>query len=79
MKKIHLLKVSFENCGLDYDYTYVQDLSEVKDYLEMVGPNLLEETEAFYNDYGFAKVIIEPVFLTTEEYDKFLSKLEDEA
>lgn len=79
MEKVQLLKVTFENCGLDYDYTYVHDLNELKDYLEMVEPDLTEESEEYYKEHGFAKVTIEPVFLTSEEYGKFLDKLEETA
>lgn len=72
------IKISFLNCGLDYDYTICK-FWEINDYLTLVEPILADDDTKDHEDFGKPQVIIESIELTDKEYDDFISKLEEES
>lgn len=78
MEKKNYIKMSFPNCGLDYDYT-ICEFWEINDHLTLVESILADDNPKDHEDYGKPQVIIESIELTDKEYEDFISKLEEEA
>lgn len=62
-------KIVFKNCGLDYDYTIVETLSDALQYLESVETDL-DDPEAK------AKVIITGIGMTEKQWNEWVKVVE---
>lgn len=68
------IRIDFENCGLDYDYT-ICPFHEVRDQLEAVEIALVDFESIEEGDVP--KVILTPVSMTEEDYKKMKESWED--
>jgi hypothetical protein len=72
-------KISFYNCGLDYDYTICEwiDVSNQIDAAEIA---FLDDDPNDHEEYGKPKIEIEPILMTDQEFSYwFKINMEDEA
>jgi len=60
-------RIDFEDCGHDYDYTIVPNISDSVDYLE-------ETVDALDDDQRKAKVIITGIAMTEKEFESWFKE-----
>ena len=62
-------RLDFKHCNLDYNYTIVEDIEDIEDYLKMVDTELDDPSKE-------AQVVITGVGMTKEQYDEFIKCME---
>lgn len=78
MEKKNYIKITFKNCGLEYDYT-ICEFWQMGDYLDKVEPTLADDDPHYHEKFGKPEITIEPILLTEKEYSDFVEKMESEA
>lgn len=62
--KYTYFKIEFEDCGHDFDYTIVEKIQDIADYIEITEGELDDRERD-------AKIIITGVAMTRKEYDEW--------
>jgi hypothetical protein len=76
---MNYVRIDFENCGLDYDYTICK-WHDVGDYINSVECDITESDPKEWEDFGKPSIKITPNPMSEADYEKwFTANVEDNA
>lgn len=72
-------KVSYHNCGMDYDYTICQ-WHDLQDNLNIAETVFLDADPKDFKEHGKPSITIEPILMTDKQFEEwFIKNVESEA